>query len=108
MTLGELIERLKKADPDKVVPKGWNNPHSYRGYYECLAFEPADNVTVGEMLKCAEDSLGKTFQGWKGGDFKMYEFTDVYIAYEGDCGDGISHLLLDYMLGEVKFPRRKK
>lgn len=50
MYLGDLIDRLKAEDPNKGVPLGFKNPHSYRGYYDCLAFEPAENVTVASML----------------------------------------------------------
>jgi hypothetical protein len=71
MTLNELIRYLEKEDPKKVVAIGFNNPHSYRGYYEDLAFEPAKNITVGEMLDCAKGALGKTYEGYKGGEYKM-------------------------------------
>lgn len=102
MTLGELIERLEKEDQTLVVPMGWGYPHSYRGNYCDLAFEPKENVSVAEMLSDAKESLGKTFVGYKGGDFEMDEFAYVYIAHEGCCGDGLSHLLLDYMFGKYR------
>lgn len=99
MTLGELIERLEQAPRDQVVPLGFNNPHSYRGYYEDLAFEPAENVTVGEMLDAARSALGKTFEGYKGGDYTMHEYTDVWLASYSFTGESIGPVLLDYMLG---------
>ena len=71
MTLGELIEELKRHDRNKIVPMGFHHPHSYRGYYDQLAFEPARNITVGEMLNCAQEALNTTYPGWKGGDFTM-------------------------------------
>ena len=49
MKLGELIEYLEKQDKDKVCPFGFYYPHSYRGYYEQLAFEPAYNITIGHI-----------------------------------------------------------
>lgn len=104
MTLGELIQRLKEAPRDFRVPFGFHEPHSYRGYYDQLAFEPTTNVTVGEMLDAAESALGETFTGYKGGDYTMGEYTDVWIAHYGECGDGISHMLLDYMLGKKPTP----
>lgn len=100
MTLGDLIAYLKKEDKEKVVPKGFNNPHSYRGYYDELAFEPAENITVGEMLKAAEGALGQTFTGYKGGEYTMGEYTEIHLANYGDCGEGIGTTLLDYMLGK--------
>ena len=100
MYLKELIETLEKVDGDMVVPHGFGNPHSYRGYYDQLAFEPEENVTVGQMLKDAQDSLGKTFEGYKGGDFTMDEYTDVWLAEYGSCGEGLGPTLLSYMLRE--------
>lgn len=100
MSLKELIEYLKKEKRRKVVPMGFSNPHSYRGYYEDLAFEPTENITVGKMLKCAQEALGKTYQGYKGGDFKMEEHVDVYLANYGRCGEEIGYVLLNYMMGK--------
>ena len=101
MTLGELIEYLKKEDSDKVVPLGFHFPHSYRGYYDRLAFEPVKDTTVGKMLACAEEAMGKTYQGYKGGCYEMGEYTDVWLANWGECGEGIGVVLLDYMMGKV-------
>lgn len=99
MNLGELVKILEKEDLKKVVKFGFHRPHSYRGYYEDLAFEPKENVTVAEMLRCAKSSLGKTFTGWKGGDFEMGEHTSVWISTIGNSGgDKIGPLLLAYML----------
>lgn len=102
MTLGQLIAFLENRDPDKIVPLGFNNPHSYRGYYDQLAFEPVSNVTIGEMLNCAKQSLGKTFEGYKGGDYIMYEYTDVWISrYGWNDGEKIGFVLMKYMVGEL-------
>jgi len=77
-SLGELITRLREEpDPSRRLSMGFRNPHSYRGFYEQLAFEVAENVTVGEMLTIAEPALGATYQGWKGGDYTMRDYTDV-------------------------------
>lgn len=40
-TLGEIIAYLKTFPPDRVIANGFTHAHSYRGYYEDLAFEPA-------------------------------------------------------------------
>lgn len=101
MTLGELIDALKKVPSDRVVPLGFAHPHSYRGFYDELAFEPAKNTTVKAMLDAAEIALGSTFTGWKGGEYTMGEYTDVWIAERGCCGEGIGPMLLSYMLGEA-------
>lgn len=108
MMLGELIEYLEKEDPDKVVPLGFRQPDSYRGYYDQLAFEPVKNITVGAMLACAKEAMGKTYQGYKGGDFEMHQYTDVWLACWGECGEGIGETLLDYMMGKVKLDAAMK
>ncbi|MFM9616804.1 hypothetical protein ACKI14_02440 [Streptomyces turgidiscabies] len=99
MTLAELITALEAADPNRVVPHGFTNPHSYRGYYHELAFEPAANVTVSDMLEDARLALGATYQGWKGGDFTMSDTTECWLSEEGRAsGDTISALLVELML----------
>lgn len=98
LTLGELIEELEKVDPDHVCSVGFGEPHSDRGDYADLAFSPARNVTVGSMLAHARSALGATFEGYKGGDFTMGEWTDVLIGEWGDCGENIGSLLICFML----------
>lgn len=102
MTLGELIKFLENQDPNLIVPMGFHNPHSYRGYYHDLAFEPLKNISVGEMLACAKSAIGKTFIGWKGGEFVMDEDTNIWLAEEGRCGESIGEVLLNYVVGNYK------
>ena len=89
MRLRDLIEFLKTQPPDKVF-NGFHRPHSYRGYYDELAFEPDEHARIGDMLSAAESALGKTFQGYKGGDYVMLEMTPVHIAEYGRCGEPIT------------------
>lgn len=102
MTLAELIAALEAADPERVCPIGFTNPHSYRGDYRDLAFEPATNVAVAEMLDLARSADGATYEGWKGGDYTMGPNTNVHLATRGDCGEEIGPVLLRYMLGVVE------
>lgn len=102
MTLGDLIERLREESSDTVVPMGFSHPHSYRGHCQDLAFEPERDTTVGEMLAWAESALGSCFPGYKGGEFEMTWYTDVWLATYGCTGETIGHILLDYMLGKYK------
>lgn len=85
-TLGEIIKHLEGLPRDQSVAEGFGNPHSYRGYYEDLAFEPVENTTVGEMLDAAREALGQTFGGYKGGDYHMDEGTDCWLAEYGCTG----------------------
>lgn len=104
VTLAELIARLETADPTQVVKHGFHNPQSYRGFYEDLAFEPATDITVGEMLDAARSALGETFEGYKGGYFTMRQHTDCWLAEYGCLGETIGALLLDLMLAAPAVP----
>lgn len=105
MTLAEIITALEAEDPRKVLPQGFNSPHSYRGYYDELAFEPARNVTVADMLKDARSALGNTYQGYKGGDYVMSDDTDCWLAHYGTAaGESIGPLLLRLMLAAGTVP----
>lgn len=99
MTLGELIAALEKPDPSRKVPLGFASPHSYRGIYAELAFEPKADVTVGEMLASARSALGATYEGWKGGEYTMTGYTDCWLAEHGHgAGETIGPVLLTLML----------
>ena len=87
MTLGQLIAALKQLPPDKVVKHGFTHAHSYRGYYDQVAFEPAEDVTVASMLAECERALCETFHGWKGGEYRYEEYTDAWLAEMGCCGE---------------------
>lgn len=101
-TLGELIEALENFHPARHSPLGFGNPHSYRGDYSELAFEPAPAATVADMLAVAKSALGRTFEGWKGGDYVMDEHTPVWFALEGHGnGETIGPVMLGLLLPEL-------
>lgn len=104
MTLDELIAALEAEHPDKICPDGFANPHSYRGDYYDLAFEPATNVTIGDMLDDARRALNTTYQGYKGGDFRMGGHSECWLAHYGDLGETIGPLLLRLMLAAGRVP----
>lgn len=105
MNLGDIITTLEAANPDQVVHHGFHNPHSYRGDYYDLAFEPTHNITVAEMLEAARSAVGATYQGYKGGDFKMTASDWCWLSEEGSAsGETISPLLLEFMLTPVASP----
>ncbi|MCM2391730.1 hypothetical protein [Streptomyces albipurpureus] len=100
MTLDELIVLLESVDPGKVVRRGFNNPHSYRGYYDELAFEPAWDTTVAEMLEAVRSAKGATYEGWKGGEFTMSGYTECWLSIEGSAsGETLGRTLVELMLG---------
>lgn len=111
MTLDELISALEAEDPGKVLPLGFSNPHSWRGDYSQLAFEPTADVTVGTMLADARSAHSCTMQGWKGGVYVMTGWTDCWLAAEGS-GDGetVGPVLLTLLLsaGQLDAAIREK
>jgi hypothetical protein len=102
MYLKQLIELLEREDPNRVLPIGFYYPHSFRGNYYDLAFVLRPNVTVGECLATAKSAVGSRYEGYKGGEYKMDEYSDVWFAEVGDStyADRAGPLLLSYMLGK--------
>lgn len=105
MTLGELIKFLDryKHQREVILPMGFNSPHSYRGFYDELAFEPATDIRIGEMLDHAHHALGKAFTGYKGGEFVMTEGTDIWLSEKGCVSEEtIGPLLLRLMFSVIE------
>jgi len=103
MTLSELIAALEGEDPDLLLPLGFSSPHSYRGIYEDLAFEPVADVTVGQMLADARSALGATYAAWKGGEYTMREYADCWLAEEGHgCGETIGPVMLALLIAAAQ------
>jgi hypothetical protein len=97
--LKDIIEFLEQQDQDRVLPIGFYYAHSYRGYYEDLAFEPAKNVKVSLMLKEAKEALKKTFFGWKGGEYHMHDYSTCWLAYIGCEGEQIGPVMMAHLFG---------
>ena len=70
-----------------VCGLGFGSPHSYRGYYDEVAFELWFNTSIKEMLLCVNRALTETFIGWKGGEFTYNLDTLCHIAYKGHCSE---------------------
>lgn len=105
MSLGALIEILETEDPNKVVPFGFHKPHSYRGYYDELAFEPARDVKVSSMLADCRRALDATFTGYKGGEYTMRAYTLCWLSMYGYTSEEIlGPTLLRCMLGHTPWP----
>ena len=65
---------------------------SYRGFYNDLAIEYVEvypQPTVREFMRWMEEAVGTTFQGYKGGDFKMYSNSRVWVANYGQVTDTV-------------------
>lgn len=90
MVLRNVIGALKELHPDFKPEQGFADPHSYRGDYACLSFQPSSCHTIGEMLAAAEFAVQKTFRGYKGGDFHMDLDTPCYVAPYGSTGEPLT------------------
>lgn len=92
MTLGKLIRLLEMEKQDNEVrfDFGYFRPRgleSYRGSYDHLALsytEDHAHFTVADLLALLKGAIGKTFQGWKGGDYVMGEYTPIWVANSGE------------------------
>lgn len=94
LTLGELILKMegKSADKPVVFDDGKHFPTylgSWRGSYCELALgyneyeteKPMNGAEFSEKLK---EAVGKTYTGYKGGDFLMGKTTPVWVANYGE------------------------
>jgi hypothetical protein len=96
MTLGELISVLAAMPADSQVTC-LRSAHSYRGYYEDLAFEldPGNTRPASDLLAECMAAMGNAFQGYKGGDFVMGKTTPLWVACYGSCGEKLIALNSD-------------
>jgi len=108
MTLNDLITALEAQDPDRVLPLGFHSPHSSRWDYSELAFEPAVDVRVGDMLADARSAVDATYEGYKGGIYRMRLSTECHLADWGDVGESLGSRFLGLMLaaGHLTGPAR--
>jgi hypothetical protein len=83
-----LISLVKLLPKDTLVVPKLSRPDSYRGYYEDLAFEYSNDFqTAAELLELLESCIGKTYTGYKGGDYTCHENTLCWFGFYGTtCG----------------------
>ena len=95
MTLGKMIAALSTLPPDAEVPN-LCKAHSYRGYYDDLAFEHHDGMRPAkDLLAECKAAMGEVFEGYKGGDFVMGALTPVWVAEYGSTGDKLLEITAD-------------
>ena len=101
LTLGELILKLEpivknqKDDDEATVRYDFEylfptSIDSWRGSYGELAlnFETqGKEMKVSEFLKMLKNCIGKTFTGYKGGDFTMHKGTPIWVANYSHSGN---------------------
>ena len=93
LRLGDFIKILEERPQDQTIsfdfcgfaPKKFD---SYRGYYEDLSLSPSDEtyskVKVADVLADAKAAMGKTFTGYKGGEFLMDADTLLWTSPYGE------------------------
>ena len=93
---GETPVRLKHNH----VEGDWGDLDSYRGYYAELAVDTGyTKVDVTQVIKSLKGSVGKTYTGYKGGEYTMAGHTDLYWAEYGSLGPKAAKVYKSY--GEV-------
>lgn len=114
LTLGEMILKMEFAidkasreenaeyrNPDVIFDFASIGPtvlDSWRGSYAELAlgYEDEARLKADEFLKHLKEAVGKTYTGWKGGDFVMGKSTPMWVANPGNSGEtGIYDIIYD-------------
>ena len=99
MTLESAVNRASQFPGEKIVVfengRGPVKEMSYRGYYSDLAFSTGAPPTVAEFLARCQAAIGKTYEGYKGGDFTMEESTPLWRAEYGSMGEAIIDAVRD-------------
>lgn len=91
LSIGEMLARLEAADGSLPVEFDFGGApttlDSWRGSYEEIAigFEPKGETLPTAHQLCTDlvFAIGKTYQGYKGGDFTMGRTTPVWVANYG-------------------------
>lgn len=87
ITLGAWIRLLESADQSKFVNSALVELHSFRGEPEHLAISVGSGSTVSDMLSEAKSAVGKTFVGYKDGEYLMTEDTPIHFAFKGSLDE---------------------
>ena len=92
LRLCDIIDQLKELPQDTPMRFDFSyacpgDLVSYRGFYEDLAVEPVDDGgrTVADFLRACQAAVGKTFCGYKGGNYTMNENATVWVSHRGDA-----------------------
>lgn len=88
MNLGELQKIVNTwTDDTFIFEYAFSSPHSYRGYYEDVAFELSSSKSVQHIKDCVFTAYDATFTGWKGGEYSYWDDTLVHLSYRGHADD---------------------
>jgi len=99
VTIGDLIVLLRNCDPDALIefdfPARPTVVASWRGIYAEPALGYTSHPSVEPKVRDLHDNLkdaidGRTFQGWKGGDYSYSADQILHVANPG----GVGHLVV--------------
>lgn len=103
LRLGEIISKLEQIKRKGYKHSDGTEPtvqfdfeylfpdsiHSWRGSYDELALNfktEGDPMPLSDFINLLKDAVGKTFTGWKGGEYYMTERTPVWVANPRNAG----------------------
>lgn len=86
-TLAELQALLDQCPDNAVVARGFADPHSWRGVYAEVAFEPITNAVIHHMKEAVALALTETFVAYKGGNYRYNPRTACHLDYWGEYKD---------------------
>jgi hypothetical protein len=98
LTLGMLISKITACEKNETVAFdfGYMCPtrlDSWRGAYDELALNYVSytnedvEIKRDDFLVLLKSAIGKTFHGYKGGEFVMNEDTPIWVANDGEACD---------------------
>lgn len=97
MTLGELIAQLEAIRPGQRTKRrvrGLGPSHGARVYYDHLAFDPAGDRTVQDLLDECDSRLAGTVDDYRGRTHRGQTRMPLWVAVWGDVG-GLMLVSLD-------------
>jgi hypothetical protein len=96
MSIDEILKSLNMVKGSTAIRQVGTEFCSNRGYYEHLSMAPAnDEMPVKEFMAVLKAQIGKTYYGYKGGEFTMAGHTQLFIANYGSCGKMVRGVGID-------------
>jgi hypothetical protein len=86
LTLGQFASVLEQAKWNGIImiPFSITKPHSYRGYYEQMAFEIFYTPQpIEDAISMVRSAIGNRYDGYKGGTFLMTDETLCHFSMYG-------------------------
>jgi hypothetical protein len=98
MIIGDFLKTLNRLPQDEVIKNVSLNGDSDRGCYEdfCLSEDLGNSVVVKDLVEFINSKvINNTFTGYKGGEFKMFEYSIIKYGYPDGGGHDIEGIIID-------------